>query len=84
LTPTAKSVWGMDIFIRFIRSKSGRIFFLYLALAAAISAAVAGYFYRAGLETMIAQKAGEKATALRLLRVRKGCAGPGDFPRAFD
>lgn len=57
----------MTIAVRFIRSKSGRIFLLYLALSAAISAAVASYFYNASLNSFVAQKVDEKATALRLV-----------------
>ena len=57
----------MNILIRFARSKSGRIFLVYLLLFAAISAAVANYFHHTSLTTFIAQKVDEKATVLRLV-----------------
>jgi methyl-accepting chemotaxis protein len=57
----------MDIAIRLLRSKSGRIFAIYLLLAAAISAAVATYFYSTSLDAFVSQKAGEKITALQLV-----------------
>jgi methyl-accepting chemotaxis protein len=53
--------------VRFIRSKAGRILIVYLVLAGAISAAVAGHFYRSSLMTFIAQKVDEKAATLQLV-----------------
>ena len=46
----------MNILIRFARSKSGRLLMIYLALAAAISAAVGSYFYNTSLQSFLAQK----------------------------
>jgi methyl-accepting chemotaxis protein len=57
----------MRILGRFTRSKAGRFFLIYLLLFAAISIAVGGYFYRVSLDAFVAQKAEEKATALRLV-----------------
>jgi methyl-accepting chemotaxis protein len=57
----------MDTVFRFARSKAGRLLATYLVLAAAISAAVAGYFYSTSLRTFIAQKTEEKATTLQLV-----------------
>src|SRR4051812_28240552 len=57
----------MHTLARFIRSKSGRFLILYLVLAAGISAAVASYFYNTSLQTFLAQKTSEKATALKLV-----------------
>jgi methyl-accepting chemotaxis protein len=57
----------MGTFIRFFRSKAGRIFIVYLGLAGGISAAVASYFYSSSLATFIAQKVDEKATTLKLV-----------------
>ena len=51
----------------FIRSKSGWMLLIFLLLSAAISAAVASYFYNTSLKTFVAQKADEKATALQLV-----------------
>src|ERR1700754_2621132 len=63
----AKFGAGMSTFVRFFRSKAGRILFIYLVLAGVISAAVASYFYTSSLKTFIAQKADEKATTLQLV-----------------
>jgi methyl-accepting chemotaxis protein len=57
----------MNTLVRFIRSKAGRILLIYVILAAAISAAVASYFYTSSLSTFIAQKVEEKATTLQLV-----------------
>src|SRR5436305_570429 len=57
----------MKIFIDFTRSKSGALLLLFLFLSAAISAAVATYFYNVSLKTFVAQKTEEKATALELV-----------------
>ena len=57
----------MSTFVRFVRSKAGRILLIYLVLAGVISAAVARYFYTSGLTTFIAQKVDEKATTLQLV-----------------
>jgi methyl-accepting chemotaxis protein len=57
----------MQTLARFSRSKSGRFLILYLVLAAGISAAVASYFYSTSLQSFLAQKAAEKATALKLV-----------------
>src|SRR5262245_16218915 len=57
----------MSTFGRYVRSKAGRILFVYVLLAAAISAAVASYFYTSSLRTFIAQKVDEKATTLQLV-----------------
>ena len=57
----------MSTFVRFFRSKAGRILFIYLVLAGVISAAVASFFYTSSLNTFIAQKADEKATTLQLV-----------------
>ena len=51
----------------FIRSKSGWLLLLFLVLSAAISTAVAAYFYNVSLRTFVAQKADEKTTALELV-----------------
>src|SRR5712691_7611951 len=57
----------MNTFAGFIRSKSGWMLLIFLVLSAAISAAVASYFYNTSLNTFVAQKADEKATALQLV-----------------
>lgn len=57
----------MHTLARFIRSKSGRILIVYLSLAGAISTAVASYFYTTAFESFVAQRVGEKATALQLV-----------------
>lgn len=57
----------MGILVRFFRSKAGRILIVYLVLAGAISAAVAGHFYRSSLMTFIDQKVDEKAATLQLV-----------------
>src|SRR5665213_1917465 len=57
----------MKILADFIRSKSGWLLLLFLVLSAAISTAVAAYFYNVSLRTFVAQKADEKATALELV-----------------
>jgi methyl-accepting chemotaxis protein len=57
----------MSTFVRFVRSKAGRILFIYLVLAGVISAAVASFFYTSSLNTFVAQKADEKATTLQLV-----------------
>jgi len=57
----------MRTLIRFSRSKAGRILFIYLFLAGAISAAVASFFYNTNFKTFVAQKVEEKATVLQLV-----------------
>jgi methyl-accepting chemotaxis protein len=57
----------MNTLAGFIRSKSGWMLLVFLVLSAAISAAVASYFYDTSLNTFVAQKADEKATALQLV-----------------
>jgi PAS domain-containing protein len=57
----------MGTLVRFVRSKAGRIFIIYLGLAGGISATVASYFNSSSLETFIAQKVDEKATTLQLV-----------------
>ena len=57
----------MSTFVRFVRSKAGRILFIYVVLAGVISAAVANFFYTSSLQTFIAQKGDEKATTLQLV-----------------
>jgi methyl-accepting chemotaxis protein len=57
----------MITFIRFVRSRSGRILLIYLALSGVIGAGVGSYFYHTNLETFIAQKSAEKVTALQLV-----------------
>ena len=57
----------MGTFVRFVRSKAGRILLIYVFLAAIISAAVASYFYTSNLTTFIADKVDEKATTLQLV-----------------
>jgi PAS domain-containing protein len=57
----------MNILSRFVRSKSARILVLYLTVSAAISAAVASYFYNTSLQTFLIEKAAEKVTALQLV-----------------
>lgn len=57
----------MNIAVGFLRSKSGWMLLVFLLLSAAISAAVASYFYNSSLKTFIAQKADENATALHLV-----------------
>ena len=51
----------------FIRSRSGWVLLVFLALAVLISAGVASYFYTTSLRTFLAQKADENATALELV-----------------
>ena len=53
--------------IRLFRSKPGWILLTYLALSGAMSVGIAFYFYHNGLNTFVAQKADEEATALRLV-----------------
>src|SRR5712691_7054778 len=57
----------MNTFVGFIRSKSGWMLLIFLVLSAAISAAVASYFYNTSLKTFVSQKADEEATALHLV-----------------
>jgi methyl-accepting chemotaxis protein len=57
----------MTTFIRFVRSRSGRVLLIYLALSGVIGAGVGSYFYNTSLETFIAQKSAEKVTALQLV-----------------
>jgi methyl-accepting chemotaxis protein len=57
----------MNLPVRFVRSKAGRALLVYLAFVAAISAAVAHYFYDNSLQSLLAQKADEKITALKLV-----------------
>jgi diguanylate cyclase (GGDEF)-like protein/PAS domain S-box-containing protein len=52
---------------RFLRSKSGRAFLLYLGLCAALSATVGAGFYYASLNWFVEHKSEEKITALRLV-----------------
>ena len=42
----------MSTFVRFVRSKAGRILFVYVVLAGVISAAVASYFYTSSLNDL--------------------------------
>ena len=58
---------GMSTFVRFVRSKAGRILLIYVILAGVISAAVASYFYTTSLTTFIARKVDEKAATLQLV-----------------
>jgi hypothetical protein len=51
----------------FIRSKTGRAFFIYLVLSCGICIAAANYFYNDRLETHLTQAADENVTALRLV-----------------
>jgi len=57
----------MNFFGDFIRSISGRMFFVYVLLCGVISAVIANYLYDEGLDKFIAQKVDEKATALQLV-----------------
>jgi diguanylate cyclase (GGDEF)-like protein len=57
----------MVTFVEFIRSKSGVVFFIYLAFAAGVSGAIAHQFYHSNLDRFQAHKAEEKVTALRLV-----------------
>ena len=57
----------MHTLVRFAGSKAGWILVIYLTLAGAISAAVASYFYNTSLQSFLAQKTAEKATALQLV-----------------
>jgi methyl-accepting chemotaxis protein len=57
----------MSTALRFVRSKTGRAFFIYLALSGGLCFAVAQYFYSTSLESHLAQKADENVTALRLV-----------------
>jgi diguanylate cyclase (GGDEF)-like protein/PAS domain S-box-containing protein len=52
---------------RFMRSRSGRGFLLYLAFCAVVSTAVGYGFYRSSLTWFIEHKSAEKVTALRLV-----------------
>src|SRR5262249_31617860 len=82
-----RDVVGMAAFIRFVRSRSGRALLIYLALSAVVSAGVGRYFYSSSLDTFVAQKGAEKATALQLvdafvttyagLRAQFGPTAPG-------
>jgi methyl-accepting chemotaxis protein len=84
-------VAGMRTFIRFLRSKAGRILFVYLILAGVISASVASFFYTSSLNTFIAQKVDEKATTLQLVdafvtnysRLRSQFGETSPVPAAF-
>ncbi len=57
----------MAVVAGFIRSRSGWMLLIFLVLSAAISAAVANYFYSTSLKTFLQQKADEQATALELV-----------------
>jgi len=57
----------MNPMVRFVRSKTGRAFAVYLALSAGLCAVAANYFYRTSLRSHLAQKADETVTALRLV-----------------
>src|SRR5581483_2880199 len=50
-----------------VRSRSGGVLLVFLALSRLISAGVAGYFYNSSLRTFVSQKAGENAAALELV-----------------
>ena len=73
---------------RFLRSRSGRAFLLYLGLCAALSAMVGSAFYYVSLNWFVEHKSEEKVTALRLvdafvttyssLRSQLGGAAPVD------
>ena len=73
------------------RPKSGWAFLAILALSAAISSAVAMYFYNASFGAFLTQKADEKATALRLVdafvttysRIRSEFAQNAPVPATF-
>ena len=57
----------MNAIVRFVRSRTGRAFAVYLALSAALCALAANYFFSASLQSHLAQKADENVTALRLV-----------------
>jgi len=57
----------MSAVVRFVRSRTGRAFAVYLALSAGLCAVAANYFYGASLQSHLAQKADETVTALRLV-----------------
>jgi len=55
------------VLLRFVRSKTGRAFFIYLVLSGGICIAAANYFYHDKLESHLTQEADENVTALRLV-----------------
>ncbi len=57
----------MSVIVRFVRSRTGRAFAVYLALSAALCALGANYFFRTSLQSHLAQKADQNVTALRLV-----------------
>jgi PAS domain-containing protein len=59
--------FGLSGLSGLVRSRSGGVLLVFLALSALISVGVAGYFYNTSLRTYVAQKAGENATALELV-----------------
>jgi methyl-accepting chemotaxis protein len=81
----------MSAALRFVRSKTGRAFFIYLALSGGLCFAVAHYFYNTSLEAHLAQKADENVTALRLVdafvtnysRLRSQFGQDAPVPAAF-
>ena len=62
-----KRLFGLSGLPAFVRSRSGGVLLVFLLLSAAISGGVATYFYQAGLNTFVNQKARENATALELV-----------------
>jgi methyl-accepting chemotaxis protein len=58
---------AMNAMVRFVRSRTGRAFAVYLALSAALCAVAADYFSSTSLQSHLAQKADETVTALRLV-----------------
>ena len=57
----------MNAIVRFVRSRTGRAFAVYLALSAALCAVATNHFYGTSLQSHLAQKADENVTALRLV-----------------
>ena len=57
----------MNAIFRFVRSRTGGAFAVYLALSAALCAVAANHFYGTSLQSHLAQKADENVTALRLV-----------------
>ena len=76
---------------RFLRSKSGRAFLLYLGLCAALSAIVGAGFYTVSLNWFVEHKSEEKVTALRLVdafvtaysSIRSQLGGNAPVPATF-
>src|SRR5262249_49580581 len=91
IRPYSLDGWGMTALIEFIRSRSGRVLLIYLALSGAIAAGVGSYFYNSSLGTFVDQKTAENVTALQLVdafvttyaRVRSELGPSAPVPATF-